>query len=265
MLHREHGQIAISLALAHRLDVERGDSVVLTAHRGRTRRQKLYRVTVVMRRMPGFWFVRAEESRAEGSVVMVGRREFGDGQVFDEEAAESIHLLRTDDTELADDLRKDLREGYGLRVRNTRTQIERAQGWMLRSQAILSVVLGLVVILAFFGLVASTYSTILERVREIAILRALGMTRRSILASLCVEGVALMMGAGVLGATVGFGLAWVMVAWVHERLSELPVVFRFPWLLVGSVIAWSIVLGLAGSWLASRRILRRSVAGLLSG
>ncbi len=264
LLHPDVGPIAISAAIGERLQIGVGDQVHLTVVRGRIEREKRFEVVAVVRRLPGFRRVRNSPERAWGAAVLVSDREFGPGHLFSATGAVSTYLVRTPEaTPLAHDLWEAFGETYRVSIEDTQAEIERAEKWIVRSQIVLSAVLVLVVALAFLGLVASMYSSVLERSRELAILKALGMRSRRILASLAIEGVALMTASGLVGIATGYVLALVLVRWIHDLLSELPARYEFPWLLVASVVAWSVVLGLVGAWASARRLLARPPAEML--
>ncbi|MBI4614472.1 MAG: ABC transporter permease [Planctomycetes bacterium] len=263
VLHPDEGEMAISAGLAARLSVSRGDRLLLTVRRGRIERQKVFRVTAVIRRLPGFRNVRASESGAFGSTVLVSEAEFGTGRLFGPFGSRSSWFVKLrGDEELGDRIEEKLGERYPFHLRETSREVRRAKGWIVKGQLVLSFVLSLVVVLSFFSLLGSLYSTVLERVRELAILKSLGMRRRRILGSLALEAVALMSGSGLLGAVAGFVLAYLVVRLIHDRMSELPTTFEFPWVLTASVLAWSLVLGAAGAWLAARRLLKKPAAEL---
>jgi putative ABC transport system permease protein len=109
-----------------------------------------------------------------------------------------------------------------------------------------------------FGLFSSSYSSILERKREIGILRALGLKKEGISVIFTVESLIIMLAAGSTGMIVGFGTAALM----SENLvlfSGSPRLLRFPWesVIILFIIA-SIVL-LLGMKVLLRRVKKKNL------
>jgi putative ABC transport system permease protein len=120
-------------------------------------------------------------------------------------------------------------------------------------QQILNIVLGVVigllaasVLVAIVGISNTLSLSVLERTRESALLRALGLTRPQLRAMFGVEAMVLA-GVGVLlgiGLGIGLGIAG-SFALLNKSISE--VVLVVPWLYVVGILAF----GLGAGWLAS--------------
>jgi putative ABC transport system permease protein len=85
------------------------------------------------------------------------------------------------------------------------------------SSKMLQAISALVVIVAGVGILVSIYNSISARMKEIAILRALGATRWKILALICLEAAVI----GLVGAVIGFVLGHLLGAvgsWYVEKL-----------------------------------------------
>jgi putative ABC transport system permease protein len=75
------------------------------------------------------------------------------------------------------------------------------------SSVVLLLIAILVTIVAAMGILVSIYNAVSARLREIAILRALGATRKKVLALICVEASLIGLLGGVLGLFAGHLLA----------------------------------------------------------
>jgi putative ABC transport system permease protein len=75
----------------------------------------------------------------------------------------------------------------------------------------------LAVVIAFLGIVNTLALSVLERVRELGLLRALGMTRRQLRAMIRWEAVIIALLGAVLGLVVGVFFGWTAVRALHEQ------------------------------------------------
>jgi ABC-type antimicrobial peptide transport system permease subunit len=116
--------------------------------------------------------------------------------------------------------------------------------------------IGLVV--SLFGIANTLATAVLERTREIGIMKALGGRNRDIGRLFLAEAAAL----GLLGGILGLGLGWgagALLGAVARRALELPGsvrLFHVPlWLAAGSV-AFSMFVSVAAGWIPARRAAR---------
>jgi putative ABC transport system permease protein len=91
--------------------------------------------------------------------------------------------------------------------------------WIDKMLKVLYVLLGLSVLVSFFGIVNTLVLSIVERTRELGALRAVGMTRRQLRRMIRHESVI----TALIGATMGFALGIGLAALVIRRLSDYSV------------------------------------------
>ncbi|WP_067603823.1 ABC transporter permease [Nocardiopsis listeri] len=123
----------------------------------------------------------------------------------------------------------------------------------------IAAMLGLAIIIAVFGISNTMALSVLERTRESAILRALGLNKAQMRRMLGVEAVLLcLIGAGI-GVLLGVVFGWAAIS------ATLPnIVFGFPIGQVATFLAIAIVAGLVASLLPARRAARTSITGALA-
>jgi putative ABC transport system permease protein len=127
--------------------------------------------------------------------------------------------------------------------------VQERQGIQQILNIVLGVVIGLLgasVLVAIVGISNTLSLSVLERTRESALLRALGLTRPQLRAMFGVEAMVLA-GVGVLlgiALGIGFGIAG-SFALLNKSISE--VVVEIPWLYLVGILAF----GLGAGWLAS--------------
>ncbi|MBQ3331916.1 MAG: ABC transporter permease [Thermoguttaceae bacterium] len=78
-----------------------------------------------------------------------------------------------------------------------------------------------VIIVAGIGMMVSIYNSMSERRQEIAIMRALGAKRTTVMAIILFESILLSLGGGFLGLIIGHGLAAAISPWVMEYSNVL--------------------------------------------
>jgi lipoprotein-releasing system permease protein len=112
-------------------------------------------------------------------------------------------------------------------------QLNRSLFTSLRIQQILmSLVLGLIILVAAFTVIATLIMLVLEKEKEIAVVKAMGATDAQLLRAFLYQGVLI----GCTGTTLGLGLGYVVCRWVLARgipldpkvyyLDHLPVRLR---------------------------------------
>ena len=121
--------------------------------------------------------------------------------------------------------------------------------------------LGLALVIAVLGVVNTLGLSIVERTREVGLLRAVGLDRRQMRRMVALESVAI----AVLGALMGIGMGLVFgVALMASLRDQGLEVTRVPWgSLVGYLLA-AVVIGLVASVLPARRAARLDVLRAIS-
>ncbi|MHA6621896.1 ABC transporter permease [Pseudonocardia sp. DLS-67] len=127
-------------------------------------------------------------------------------------------------------------------------------------------VLGLLAVsvtIAVIGIANTLGLSVLERARENAMLRALGLTRRQLRRMLALEAMLLSVVATGLGTVIGIGFGWVGYKTFAERaLNTVPL--QVPWLQLGVVVLVAALAGLLAGVLPARRAARVTPAAGLS-
>jgi putative ABC transport system permease protein len=123
--------------------------------------------------------------------------------------------------------------------------------------------LGVAVVIALVGIANTLGLSVLERAREHALLRALGLTRRQLRRMLAAEAMLLSVVATLLGTVIGVGFAWVgYETFVRQALGDATM--RIPWLSLGAVVFIAALAGLLACVLPARRAARVTPAAGLS-
>ena len=119
-----------------------------------------------------------------------------------------------------------------------------------RTMALLYALLGLSIVIAVLGIVNTLGLSIIERTRELGLLRAIALTRPQVRRMITLESVVI----ALLGAVVGVGLGTVFGMVLQRLLADQGIdKLSIPWLqLVAFLVAAALVGVLAALWPARR-------------
>ncbi|MBR7741977.1 FtsX-like permease family protein [Phycicoccus sp. BSK3Z-2] len=116
--------------------------------------------------------------------------------------------------------------------------------------------LGLAVVIAVLGIVNTLALSVVERVREIGLLRAVGLSRRQLRTMLRLESVAI----AVLGAVLGIGLGLVFALALQRSLADDGIdVLAVPWAQLVLFVAVAALVGVLAALWPGRRAARLDV------
>lgn len=116
---------------------------------------------------------------------------------------------------------------------------------------------GLALIIALFGIANTLTLSVLERTRESALLRALGLTRGQLRQMLVVESILMALIGAVVGVLLGAGFGWLLVEAISN--SEFTISFSIPFGQIGVMLGLAVVAAVVAAALPARRAARNSV------
>ncbi|MEU7228568.1 FtsX-like permease family protein [Streptomyces chrestomyceticus] len=121
--------------------------------------------------------------------------------------------------------------------------------------------LGLAVVIAVLGVVNTLALAVVERTREIGLLRAVGLSRKQLRRTIRLESVVIALFGAVLG--LGLGLVWGVAAQRVLALEGLTA-FAVPWPTVAAVVIGSVLVGLLAALLPALRASRLDVLAAIA-
>lgn len=260
--------VVLSLAIARFLDVTAGDEVQLSFRLGSERNDARFRVAAVCSSVPGFRNFRGRVALAVGSGLLMSLENF---KIMTRsapvEAFQAIYFVHSKgDATAQKALARQVREAFDVRYRFgvscAAEQKQEARVLYWATQVLFGLLLVVAVIIAVFALIASVASTVLERRREIGVLKALGMRRGQLFRLFLGEAVVLTLSAGIAGGAIGFTLAWLFVLQA-SLLMELATAFTMPYITFLATLLISLLAGALAAHLPTRRLLRKSAAEIL--
>jgi putative ABC transport system permease protein len=126
--------------------------------------------------------------------------------------------------------------------------------------AIFTVLIGFSALIAAIGMVNTLSLSVMQRTRELGLLRALGFDRRQLRHMIVVESAALTLAATFTGIVLGFGYGWAGAQALLGGAQAEPtfVLPGLPWALFGGLLVAAGVLTLVASIAPARRAMRVS-------
>ena len=131
-------------------------------------------------------------------------------------------------------------------------------------QLVLLILAALVVVVAGIGMMVSIYNSMNERRQEIAIMRALGAKRTTVMAIILLESILLSLGGGAFGVFLGHSLILVLGPWISEATGIIVSAWHFQWaelILIPGLIALASVVGYLPAVIAYRTDVAQSLQG----
>jgi putative ABC transport system permease protein len=125
----------------------------------------------------------------------------------------------------------------------------------------LYILLGLALVIAVLGIVNTLALSILERTRELGLVRAIGMRRGQVVGMVTVESVVIAVFGALLGVVVGVGLGGGVV---YALRDEGVPVLGVPWVSIAELMALAVVIGLAAGIVPAARAARTNVLAAIA-
>jgi putative ABC transport system permease protein len=124
--------------------------------------------------------------------------------------------------------------------------------------AVFTVLIGFSAVIAAIGMVNTLSLSVMQRTRELGLLRALGFERRQLRRMIVAESAALTLAATVTGIVLGFGYGWAGAQALLGGAQGEPVFVLpgIPWVLFGGLLVAAGALTLVASIAPARRAMR---------
>lgn len=267
-------EVLLGERLASALGVEPGDTLELSRPRRAARKACIDgEIRTISRTPPQAPVVIAYRVAGVLAREKLGRRAQGEIAICDHDVAlelfrdariDTHYWIRRDPSVDLERLQSDLAASFAYDVGRSvvvgQAADERAFRNGVRMAGLLALVLGLYVIFHTLSM------SLVERVREIGTLHALGASRTQVARIFLVEALALAGGGGVLGLAGGLGLArFLLVAGITTLGSDKPIdYFEVPWSVVLPLAAAGVAIALLGAIYPLLRARRSTVVEALS-
>ena len=122
-------------------------------------------------------------------------------------------------------------------------------------------VIAITMFLCFFSLCASMSSNLYEQKKEVAILRAIGITKIRVKLLYFYEALILVVASCCLGVLIGMAVAYMMIVQQNLALSQ-KLSFYFPWQQFLFIVGISIVCAFFSTWTPTAQLTNRPIAAI---
>jgi putative ABC transport system permease protein len=158
--------------------------------------------------------------------------------------------LGEDPLKVADDIEKEMRKKHDLKAGEEDFEIQTPEQFAEAFAVILDVVqivligiAGISLLVGGIGIMNTMYTAVLERTREIGIMKALGARNSQVMALFLVESGLYGLGGGIIGVTVGIGFAKLVELAFVIAIGPAFLSIKIDWLLVAGTLLFSFILG----------------------
>ena len=153
------------------------------------------------------------------------------------------------------------RVDYSYNIYNLDRLISQQQSTFFVLETLFSLIAMTTVFICIFGLLSSSYSTIIERKKEIGIVRTLGLKGREINRLFIIEALVIMISSGTIGVIVGWLSAWIVTSNLSTLTGQPDVIF-IPTSSIVLIYLLSVFMILLGMKLLLRKVRKQKIVDI---
>jgi len=257
----------ISEGLSVSLDMHLGDVIRISIQRGYENEVYTFKIVGVAAAMPGFSseFGRSSASANMGGVMISQEIYMTLMDIppisYLEKIFVKLNLHSQGLSQRIIDLIKENEDEFDFEVISLQQRVTQQQLLFSIIDIFFSITLDATVIICLFGLLSSSYSTIIERKKEIGIIRTLGLKGKEIVRMFTIEALIIMMSSGTVGVIVGW-VTGLLLSMSMNMMSGLPNIPVFPLSDMIVVFSLSIIFTLIGIKLLLRKSRKKKIVDI---
>jgi len=258
----------ISQAIAVAMSLLVNDRVRIVIHRGDELEVYPFEISGIAKGMPGFTqHFMSNPIGAVGGGVLISQEIYI--QIMDIPPVPYLDRifikLRENALSRARSIEVFIDETYQLDYNYEMTNLERAvrqeQSFFVVMDTLFTLIAMTTVFICIFGLLSSSYSTIIERKKEIGIVRTLGLKGKEINRLFIIESLIIMISSGTIGIIVGWLSAWLVTSNLNSLMGSPDVLF-VPWFNIVFIYVLSIILIFLGMKLLLRKVRKKKIVDI---
>ncbi|TFF98453.1 MAG: FtsX-like permease family protein [Promethearchaeota archaeon] len=224
----------ISESIANQLNLRNSDKIRIVINRGEEVERFIFHVAGIASSIPGFPGLFSASTMGGGGGVLVSHNKFIDIMEISEPTwVDKIFIkLRQSNSKAANNLEVQISRNYSsqydFEIDNLISSIQSQKSTFSIVNSFFSLILMSTVIICLFGLLSSSYSSIIERKKEIGIVRTLGLKGKGINRLFIIEALIIMLSSGTVGVIVGCVTGWLFGSSMSVFMDT-PYSLYFPW------------------------------------
>jgi len=256
----------ISEGISVSLDMHLGDIVRMVIQRGDESEIYPFKVVGIAAVMPGFF---AEFGRSSASAHMGGVMISQDVYMNIMDIPPIPYLdkvfiklnLDTRSFSIKSQLEIENEQNYDFDVISLQQEVTQQQLFFTIIDVFFTITLDATIVICLFGLLSSSYSTIIERKKEIGIIRTLGLKGKEITKLFTIESLIIMLSSGTVGVIVGWTTGLLLTTSMN-LMSDLPNIPIFPLSDMIAIFTISIIFTLVGLKILLRKSRKKKIVDI---
>ncbi|MFX1574565.1 MAG: ABC transporter permease [Promethearchaeota archaeon] len=263
--YEEYYTCIISEAISIAFDLNLNDKIRIVVYRGDELEVYPFKIVGTAKSMPGF----SREFGASGAQATRG------GVLISQETYIKImdippipYLDRifiklredkgTSDYSIETYIIDNYRNEYNFVLHNLKRNVARQRSSFFVLDTLFTLITLTTVFICIFGLLSSSYSTIIERKKEIGIVRTLGLKGNEINRLFIIEALIIMISSGTVGVIIGWLSAWIVTSNLSTMIG-MPDVIYIPWFNMILIFLVSIFMILIGMRILLRKARKKEI------
>jgi len=238
-LFHEPGYVVVSESLSNRFGIRPGDSLRLASPGGE--------ISVCVAGV-------IKDFTRDAGLIMMDRKNFE--QHWSDARLHSLALRLHDPSgarKLADEFRAKFGGAGAFAIYTNADLRRRVMEIFDQTFAVTSVLRAIAVVVAVAGVLLSLTTLVIEREREIGILRSQGASPRQVKGLVFTEAALIGLLASVLGVTCGAAMAMVLTWVINKAFFGWTIALQYPWDVLAMTPLWIVPAAIAAAWLPARR------------
>ncbi len=258
----------ISEAISIDLNIIRGDKIRIVIYRGDEMEAYPFKIVGTAKSVPGF----SQEfgispAQASGGGVLISQQTYI--KIMDIPPVsylDRIFIKLRDDKStsayyIASVINENYRLDYTYNIYNLDRLIRVQESSFFVMDTLFTLIAMTTVFICIFGLLSSSYSTILERKKEIGIIRTLGLKGKEINRLFIIESLIILISSGSIGIVVGWLSAWIVTSNL-SNLTGQPNVIYVPYFNIGLIFLLSLIMVLFGMKILLRKARKKKIVDI---
>lgn len=256
----------ISEAISIAMNLIIGDRVRIVIHRGDELEVYPFLIVGTAKSMPGFSqeFSGSQMAASRGGVLISQGSYIEIMDIPPIPYLDRIFIKLREDRlkniyNIVEIINEDYQNDYNYNINNLIRSLAQQESAFFVLDILFTLIALTTVFICIFGLLSSSYSTIIERKKEIGIIRTLGLKGKEINRLFILESLIIMISSGTIGIVVGWLTAWLVTTNLMGTLIGMPNVLYVPWFNIFLIYGLSFIMIYLGMKILLRKVRKKKI------